>query len=804
MELEERQQQEVAKQRSIQHHSPSRSLVFSSTPIRRHLNQQQQLNNRFTDDNDNVRWQQEAAILERVSIKFRQDIWCEVENEPLSFMEATTLTSDKHCSFAMSIRYSQVTIQNIRDEANRMLEEINDFIDELPLKHEEVCEHHREFIKFASKLEQSILSKTSHQMNSKSYTAIQATSQNHNPVVVSFSTPRKSKSVNQTLRPLDRLALQIKSLCNNYIKQLYEILNNSSSLIVNNGYLESEMRTLLELYEKFISILIGAECLNIFEILYYSNLDMIDKTANNLNLQIPIKPFVSSYQQLPMKWALIALWQLTKEDEEICKILIESQLPVTVVNKLATSTQPPPSVQRKVARRLDFDVPSDQEFTKKFITAIGLLVNIIIKQPNKHERVDMMRFIKEEAMNNRLVDLEDRQHVSLAIYTTNQYKIAALRILNHLCINEDAIKTILKALKTYDYDDENEVIKSIFNSYKIVQEHMYQNSSKVETTIKSQMVHSDKGKESDQEDAVVEEALKLLVQLMNSFHCSNSNSDYYNAIGQTSIEILVYYLTNIIKSTKSGGMLFLAMNVLANISFVSTKPFKLCETIKTILHAFNLDHSRMKDLLLRDQVVTILANLATKHLDDLITNGGLVFLLSCLENCPLKMANYRLRYEEEFVFSNVTTRMLNIDECNRNYMKQSLELINGSQVIDECNCDGLIDNDQRSCELSAIESDAIERIYQKVAITFARMSIVEDRCTIKMILKYGGIKQLIGLCKFSQRRQDSQIVLVACVTALKRMALILDENVFRYYNALDLIELDTKQLLQIYALKSEQ
>lgn len=81
-------------------------------------------------------------------------------------------------------------------------------------------------------------------------------------------------------------------------------------------------------------------------------------------------------------------------------------------------------------------------------------------------------------------------------------------------------------------------------------------------------------------------------------------------------------------------------------------------------------------------------------------------------------------------------------------------------------------------------------------LAFARIAI--DPSVTRMTLEYGGVKQLIDLCKLRHKRNYSDTVLIACIAALRKMSKSIDRETFRHYNALDLIELDFNKTLDIY------
>lgn len=852
-------------------------------------------------------------------LKWLQAMRFETELECLTSLQARTLAIDEHSAGALSVRNSQVSIQEVRGESSYILDFIDHLIEALPLERQHISRFSLEFSELWTRLMSQTAARTSNTQLTTNSTTLSA--HNRNNLTIINCTPRKSYANIRALRPLDKLAVQIRTLCFDFVNLLYQYQETGASgAQIDSGHLESVLRKLKELYGKFVEILIRAECANIVRALRY---DFSQASLNRLSscssLQ-PARPFESSSSQLPLKWALIALWQLTRDDSYICRTLTERwqtcepdcPSPPRAAKRLDYSTKYEPAARDEASAAASgkdsrsgrnnnaknkpadleseyqklYDIcrpreglPNDenseshsrgalssalksrQEPKMREVSTIEILIDIIISQPNKHERLDMMNLIHLKAQNDRLVDLDELdQSVSAAIYTSNQYKVAALRILNHLCTNEQAVKTILLCFATPPPNKgqpipENKIIRSIFECYQgqSKQEHIYQNESMFcagsnqRGRKRSRQVQqleeeefSDYGTNSRQtnsirtlsssthdeldegDDVVVKEAIRLLVQLTSSFYRSNQGLDFYTLIGRISVESLVKYMTNIIKSTTNREMLFLSLTALANISFITTEPMKHYGTTRIMLEMFRASKVRSKDLELRDQAVTILANTAEKNVLEIVSNGGLVFLLSCLESCPTKMANYkqlmdRLRRADPLALIDNSSLRLRLENKPRD--RKPVNFSQEFPDVLDCACDeqpsmahsiyesasSLLEPTANSLCLSRLSSAdlaAMERIHQKTAVAFARMSV--DPSTTKMVLKYGGIKQMIDMCKFAQKRNHSDTVLIACIAALRKMAKVIESETFRYYNALDLIELELNQALEIYGTAREQ
>lgn len=891
-----------------------------------------------------------------VLLKWLQNMRLETELECLAPLQAKSLARDENASRALSVRNSQVVIQNLRQESEYLLEYIDHLIECLPVTQYTLESFVIEFGQLYAKIFEStaryastlsistaavavsdfIMSTPAKQYpNSTSYQQVNVSPRrNNNCLTIVDTTPMKKLAASsaagsaKTAKLIDDLIANMRQICIKVHKNL--IAFSYDECKIDSTSIEVMLRKLMENYGKFIEISIRTECANIvraldFDFAQYKRNSMsnlygtLSSTNSNSSLR-QIQTFESSVNQLSLKWALIALWQLTKDDPYVCQTLTEKWLKTSCVDPVADAANKLASGE-KVKRRLDYSTKYDnigeedsyavdhqhnhstntrslhQRNTRHgcnafppnllpylkaneidryndenacspqtgalktaisrtihnskashSVTTVELLINILINQPNKHERIDMANFL---AKSNNLVDVEELdQSIHAAIYTSNQYKVATLRILNHLCVNDIAVRTILKCLSTpppstnikkTDRGDlnvivenvqrpENKIIRSIFEGFQrqTSSEHLYENEQTLFTLkargLKRQAQVDDYDSDYDSarqtssrltnyedsescndssDDVVIKEAIRLLVQLTIPFHAGNQGHDYYSLIGQYSIETLVKYLTQIVKISSNRETVFLSLSALANISFITTEPMKLHGTNRIILEMLRKSPSRQRDLELRDQTVTILANTANKNVLDIISNGGLTFLLSCLESCPTKMAKYKPNKRITDSCSDTDSVYQQINIGNRPRDRRPITCNDDDIVEIDCSCDQRnvsMNMNHTECvsKMTAAEHACMERIRQKTAIAFARLS--SDAGTTRMILKYGGVKQLIDLCKYSQKRNHSSSVLLACIMSLRKMSKVVDRETFRYYNALDLIDLEVDQAMEIYSL----
>ncbi|KAH9416616.1 hypothetical protein DERP_009980 [Dermatophagoides pteronyssinus] len=185
---------------------------------------------------------------------------------------------------------------------------------------------------------------------------------------------------------------------------------------------------------------------------------------------------------------------------------------------------------------------------------------------------------------------------------------------------------------------------------------------------------------------------------------------------------------------------------LANISFMNTDSLIKYDTLTIVLNSIRQRfESSMDQSLLKDQIITLLANMSQKHQLIVVSSGGLIFLIQTL---------------------------LAIDIDN---------------------------NDNRTMERSKILS--IERIQQKIAVALARLG--NHKSTAKIIYKLNGVSKLIQLCKEPKQRNYSDTVLLASIAALKRLAQSIGRLPFKELNALDLIDSKLQDIFIQYSIKNE-
>ncbi|KFM76996.1 Protein inscuteable-like protein, partial [Stegodyphus mimosarum] len=191
---------------------------------------------------------------------------------------------------------------------------------------------------------------------------------------------------------------------------------------------------------------------------------------------------------------------------------------------------------------------------------------------------------------------------------------------------------------------------------------------------------------------------------------------------------LVKSIANLASKTESSEVFLLSSAALANLSFSEEvlKRMKENKVLEILVNACrNSPHAA--SLFIKDQVATVLANMAAKeeYRDSLSSGGSLVLLLCFLQLRP-------------------------------------------------------------SVGHGAPQLAACERIQQKAAIALARLCSNPD--TSNIVAEMQGIQRLVKLCKDRKERNDSDSVLVACLAALRKIAVVRQKEEFMKLGAQELIE----------------
>lgn len=192
----------------------------------------------------------------------------------------------------------------------------------------------------------------------------------------------------------------------------------------------------------------------------------------------------------------------------------------------------------------------------------------------------------------------------------------------------------------------------------------------------------------------------------------------------------ITFLVFTARVTMSKELFLLITASLANISFLESQSFIQSETCHILMTSVRHRSSFHSDLQLKDQVITILANIASCHPLEIVSSGGLVFLLSCLELRPAAVA---ARASSSSSLS-----------PSRSPSSPSCSPPSGSVG-----------------HLTGDPSLAIERMQQKIAAALARLA--SNTSCASLLLRLNGVRRIIDLCRSPKERNHSDTVLLACL-----------------------------------------
>lgn len=207
---------------------------------------------------------------------------------------------------------------------------------------------------------------------------------------------------------------------------------------------------------------------------------------------------------------------------------------------------------------------------------------------------------------------------------------------------------------------------------------------------------------------------------------------------------LIKALTDLAAHTESSEVMLLSSAALANLSFIESAAGEWMTQHKTgqILVSACTTNTAAKSLFIKDQVATVLANIANivscKQI--LLSCGSLEVLLNFLQTQPSAARNQH-------------------------------------------------------------QLTACEQIQQKAAIALARLC--SDQAIVNAIADMNGVQRIVQLCKDKKERNNSDSVLVACLAALRKIAVFRGKEEFKSLGALELIESRLWDTFLAYSSKQE-
>jgi len=221
-------------------------------------------------------------------------------------------------------------------------------------------------------------------------------------------------------------------------------------------------------------------------------------------------------------------------------------------------------------------------------------------------------------------------------------------------------------------------------------------------------------------------------------------SDNHSIAGlKEQVPTIVDHLTRLARIQAGDDTFLLVSAALANLTFMESQAVISMQThgtAKALMKVVN--ESPFTSLFARDQVVTVIANLATKEdsRQDILAEDGLCFLISLLSTNP--------------------------------------------------------ENTQTPAETAAAE-----RVLKKTAIALSRLCCVPAVC--EELINLRGLDILVALCKDGSLRNFNDAVLVACLAVLRRVANHCGHQVFDELEARDLIDPKLMDSFLEYSSKQE-
>jgi len=254
---------------------------------------------------------------------------------------------------------------------------------------------------------------------------------------------------------------------------------------------------------------------------------------------------------------------------------------------------------------------------------------------------------------------------------------------------------------------------------------------------------------NESSEFVLKQTIQLIVQLTKHFIDSDDNNNTIKTTCEWQTKSLTADLINCLtqlvrhQPIRDRHLFLMICTVLANISFIyeSNQSFIKYKTIVLLLAIVKENKEFGADILIKDQLITILANIGRKYPEEVVACNGLVFVLCALQSRPV----------------------LNLqDEC---------------QVL------------------------AIERIQQKCCVCLARLA--NDKPVAKLIARLNGVHRLVELCKEAKERNFSDTVLLAAIVCVRKICQTTGKALFRALEALDLIEPKVNETFCLYSERNE-
>lgn len=306
-------------------------------------------------------------------------------------------------------------------------------------------------------------------------------------------------------------------------------------------------------------------------------------------------------------------------------------------------------------------------------------------------------FVQDNGIINRLIKIVSSNILGKPFVGQDQIRAAAFRTLTHLCINPDAIRTIYNRL-----DMDKHIIIPL---------------------------------QRETSEIVIREITGFLVQITTPFidykRSTQKDTCLASFINGSPLDELITSLIAVATETDSHEIFLLITASIANISFYEPELIIRTRTLSILMTATRSKSRFSNDTAIKDQIITIMANVSSIDTNEIVKCGALVYLISALQMRPIT--------------------------------------VEGDEV----------------------ELAAIERIQQKVATALTRLA--SNQNVAGLIYELKGCQRLVQICKEPRERNYSETVLIASLIALRRLCSMLKPETTKLINAVDLVTLNLEQ-----------
>ncbi|XP_074594390.1 protein inscuteable homolog [Brevipalpus obovatus] len=314
-------------------------------------------------------------------------------------------------------------------------------------------------------------------------------------------------------------------------------------------------------------------------------------------------------------------------------------------------------------------------------------------------------FSENDSLIRKLIELLSSHLKVSERHSPTMLRTTALRILYYLCVNPEAIQLIYRNI-----DMEKHITLVLQN---------------------------------ERNESVLREIAGLLVPLTTPFIDYKRTYQTDKALSNfiSNRDDLVVSLVRVLSTTSSVEVFLLSTWSLANISFYDPKLMIKDDVLAILVAKTRRGGIFGDDIAVKDQVLTIIANISSISPLEIVRSSGLVYLISAIQIRPV----VAIRDEGEL--------------------------------------------------------EIIQRMQKKVSTALTRLAV--NQRIASLIYRHRGCHRLVQICKDPKERNYSEAVLVAALIAFRRIYSVLKTIPLEEMDAEDLIQLPFEEALQKYSYSNE-